>query len=160
MPRYHMHKAEREIIDEERMMDIIRKGRFTTISMCRGSEPYLVTLSYGLDEGDSVLYFHTAVKGLKLDFLEPNTRVCATVIEDLGYSHGNCSHKYRSVVIWGRMRKVNDPDEKVKGMRILLNHLEKDPETLESRFLSSMGDYDKIAVLALHIEEVTGKEST
>ncbi|GAH11801.1 unnamed protein product, partial [marine sediment metagenome] len=31
-------------------LEIMKNGKFSTISMCRNDEPYIVTLSYGFDE--------------------------------------------------------------------------------------------------------------
>jgi len=50
MPKYHVRKTEREITNQSELLDILKRGKYTTISMCRDNEPYLVTLSYGYKE--------------------------------------------------------------------------------------------------------------
>jgi uncharacterized protein len=91
--KYHMNKAEREITDHATMAGILRDGRYAIVALCRDNEPYIVTLSYGYDPERSALYFHSAAKGLKLDFLAANGAACATVIEDGGYVTDQCSHR-------------------------------------------------------------------
>jgi nitroimidazol reductase NimA-like FMN-containing flavoprotein (pyridoxamine 5'-phosphate oxidase superfamily) len=112
LPDYHMRKKEREIKKTGDLVDILRDGKYTTVAMCRNDEPYVVTLSYGFDEAENILYFHCAQKGLKLEFLNDNPEVCATVIQDKGYKKGKCAHAYRSVVFWGKMTVVDDLEEK------------------------------------------------
>ncbi len=152
-----MQKADREVTDTEWMADILKNGRFVTLSMCLDNEPYIVTLSYGYEDGR--LYIHSAKEGLKLDIIKGNPRVCGTVVEDLGYVHGECSHRYRSVVFWGSMEVIEDIKEKVHGLEVLLEHLEQDPAAIRNRFLGSKGSYDRINVLKLEIGTMKGKES-
>jgi len=158
MPKYHMHRKDREIVDPSKKRDLFIKGNFATIALCRGDEPYLVTLNYGYDGTAQCLYFHCARKGLKLDFLRQNPNVCATIIEDLGYVDGQCDHKYRSVVIWGAMSIVKDPEEKRRGMNVLLEHLERHPEEIREKSLSKQDVYQKMAILRLDIARICGKE--
>ena len=153
-----MQKKEREIKNRGPLMDILRHGKYTTISMCRNNEPYVVTLSYGFDEGKNVLYFHSAQKGLKMEFLSDNPEVCATVIQDKGYKKGKCAHSYRSVVFWGKMMVVDDLEEKKRGLDVLLNHLEEEPERLKKRFLKDDTSYAGLGVLKLEISRITGKK--
>lgn len=157
MAKYHMNKKEREIINANDLVEILKSGKYAVISMCRNNEPYIVSLSYGYDEANNTLYFHSAQKGLKIDFVKHNPSVCATVIEDKGYVQGQCSHRYSSVVIWGEMALIEDIEGKKHGMDIILNHLEENPEPIKERALKSDEVFDKIAILKLRISELTGK---
>ena len=49
MTRYHMRRKEKEITDNKEILDIIKKGKFTSISMCKENEPYIITLSYEIE---------------------------------------------------------------------------------------------------------------
>jgi nitroimidazol reductase NimA-like FMN-containing flavoprotein (pyridoxamine 5'-phosphate oxidase superfamily) len=158
MANYHMNKKEREITDRNVPRKILKQGKYVTISMCRDNEPYIVTLSYGYDQVKNALYFHCALKGLKLDFIKFNPNVCATVIEDKGYKMGKCSQAYRSVVFWGKMHLVKELKEKKYGMDVLLNHLEDTPEKLKKKNLKTEETYSKVAILRLDIEEMKGKQ--
>ena len=159
MEGYHMRKSEREITDPGEMKDIIRNGTYAILSMVKGSDPYVVTLSYGYDPERSALYFHTASDGLKLDIIGSNNKVCGTVIDDLGYVHGECSHRYRSVVLYGVIHEVVDLGEKKIGMMTMFRHLEKVPDEMKERFLSEDRSYSKFKVLRMDISRITGKKS-
>ncbi len=154
-----MQKKEREIIDKRIIMEILKNGKFSTISMCRNDEPYIVTLSYGFDETFNCLYFHSAQKGLKLEYLEENKKVCGTILEDLGYVKSTCSHKYRSIVFLGDMTIVEELDEKKHAFDIVLKHLEDNPSKLKKRFFKSDKSYNNTCLLKLEINSITGKAS-
>ena len=154
-----MQKKDREILDKRITSEIMKNGKFSTISMCRNDEPYIVTLSYGFDEIKNCLYFHSAQKGLKLEFLKENQKICATIIEDLGYVRGACSHKYRSIVFWGDLTIVENLDEKKHAFDTMLNHLEDNPSKLKKRFFKSEESYNNTCLLKLEISLITGKAS-
>lgn len=91
MKQYHLlNRPNRELTEKSDINRILNEGRFAVISMCRDNEPYVVSLSYGYDSANETLYFHCAKKGLKLDFLDSNKNVCATVINDKGYVINEC----------------------------------------------------------------------
>ena len=159
MQSYHMLKREREIKDKNKINDILKSGKYATISMCRENEPYIVTLSYGFDEEQFALYFHSANLGLKLDILKENSYVCGTVIEDLGYISGACSHKFRSIIFWGNMMIITDIEEKKHGFEVLLNHLEENPSKMKKRFFKTEKAYRDICIMKLAIKNIFGKAS-
>lgn len=158
MKQYHLqNRPNREITSDEEITGILRKGKYAVISMCRDNEPYIVTLSYGYDAESNSLYFHTAKSGLKLEFLNQNSLVCATVIEDGGYVMDVCEHVYKSVVFWGNMEVVTDMDEKRHGMNVLLNHLEEKESVIKGYMLKSEDRYSVMDVLRLKITQIHGK---
>jgi uncharacterized protein len=158
MAKYHMNKAEREITDREQMTTVLKGGRYAIIALCRDNEPYVVTLSYGYDQGRNALYYHSAIKGLKLDFIAANRRACATVIEDGGYVANQCAHKYRSVVLRGKMCIVDDPGERLHGLETIAGQLEADLAARKEK-ISRLSEekWRSMAILRLDIEEMTGK---
>jgi nitroimidazol reductase NimA-like FMN-containing flavoprotein (pyridoxamine 5'-phosphate oxidase superfamily) len=158
MQKYHLlNKPDREITNESGIKEILRNGKYVTIAMCHDNEPYIVSLSYGYDSVNNRLYFHCSQKGLKLDFINRNPKVCATIIQDEGYLINECGHKYKTVVFWGTLRVVTELDEKKHGMQILLNHLENNPDVIKEKLLKSDEYYSKMEVLELDIIQIHGK---
>lgn len=157
MAAYHMYKQECEITDHNSLLDILLQGKFTTLALCREHEPYLITLNYGYDRERHALYFHSALQGLKLDFLQGNPKVCGTIVEDRGYLLHQCAHAYRSLVFRGEMRVVEELDEKKHGMQILLAHLEEEPKPILQRNLNTDAAYQNVAILRVDIHDMTGK---
>ena len=159
MPRYHMKKEEREIKDKKVLIAVLKNGKYTTISLCRGNEPYLVTLSYGFDQEKNALYFHTANEGLKVEFIKENSQSCGTVIEDKGYKLNECSHAYRSVIFWGDITIIEKLEEKKHAFEVLLNHLEENPNEVKKRFLKNDDAYINPCMMRMDISDISGKES-
>jgi len=158
MQQYHIqNRPTRELKLDSEIKEILKNGKFTVISMCRDNEPYIVTLSYGFDAGHNSLYFHCATKGLKLDFIRSNPNVCATVIDDGGYVMGHCEHNYKTVVFWGQLKVVTEPEERIHGMNVLLNHLEQDSGVIASYVVKSNNQASKMEILRLDIIQIHGK---
>ncbi len=158
MPKYHMYKKEKEITDREKMIKVLRQGKFATLALSRADEPYIVTMNYGYDEAQNSLYFHCALKGLKLDFITSNPKVCATVIQDRGYKMHECSHAYRSVLFFGTIWVLTDLKEKKHGMEVLFSQLEENPDPIRARSFKTDRDYSKVNILRLDITEIMGKQ--
>jgi uncharacterized protein len=85
---------------------------------------------------------------------------CLTVIEDKGYQYGHCTHAYRSVVVRGKMLLVDDPMERVKAIRIMIDQLETDKE----KHLNMVDDPDSqwpgTQMFKIKIDAMTCKERT
>ncbi len=164
MKKFHMQNREKQITDRKEIEDIIKKGKYAVIAMCNNNQPYIVTLNYGYDESDNLLYFHADLKGLKMEYLKQNNNVCLTIIEDLGYMFGMCEHSFRSIVCWGNLILVEDLDEKKHGINIMIRHLESNYEQVEKSLsqnhnlhLKKDSTYKGVAVLKFHLKEITGK---
>ena len=48
--KYHIRRSEREIKDQQKLIKIIKEGKFAVLALCVKDEPYAVTMSYGFDE--------------------------------------------------------------------------------------------------------------
>jgi len=156
--RYHLRRREKEITDPEQMRAIVASGRFAAVALCMDGEPYVVTMNHGWDPEEEALYFHCALEGRKIDYIVAGGRACATVVEDHGYREGECDHAYRSVVMRGSIEVVRDLDEKKHGLQVLLDHQEKEPAPIRERTLPDDAAYEKVGVLRMRVEEMTGKE--
>jgi len=160
MAKYHMNKSEREIKDRAEISRLLKRGKYATIALCRDNEPYIVTLSCGYDEETESLYFHSALKGLKIDFLKSNPAACATIIEDRGYVKNDCRHEYSSLVIFGKMEIIEGLEDKKRALEILLKQLEDDPGAMKERFIKNEAQYGSFCMLKLKVEHLTGKSGS
>jgi hypothetical protein len=154
-----MRRTDRQILDPGRIRGILEQGRYVTIALCAGDEPYVVTLSYGYDAERARLYFHVAHEGEKLDIIAENGRACGTVIIEQGYTQGECEHPFESVVLRGALHVVVDPDEKRRAIEVLVNHLESDPAGYwASRRWKLEDRIEGFTALRFDIEEMTAKQ--
>jgi nitroimidazol reductase NimA-like FMN-containing flavoprotein (pyridoxamine 5'-phosphate oxidase superfamily) len=154
---YHMRRANNEIKDWATIEEIIHKGKFTTLSLCRNNEPYGVVLNYGYDKISRALYFHCALEGLKTEFVRENNSACATIFEEDSTIQGLCVYAYRSVVIRGKIEIVTGEKEMIHGLNVLLDHLEDDTK-IKKEMMPSGTDMKKVAIWKLTFDEFSGKE--
>jgi len=155
---YHLRRTDREITDAETIERILLDGRYTTIALAGADGPYALTLSYGYDAEARRLYFHAAHEGRKMAMIAADPRACATVISESGYTQGECEHPFESVVMFGRMRLVTDPAEKLRAIHSLVDHLESDAESYwTSRSWELADRIAGFSALVFEIVEVTAK---
>lgn len=156
--QYHPRRVRNEIVDANEIEQILTSSDHVTLALCNDGVPYVVTMSYGYDRGRKSLYFHCANKGDKLDFIEKNGNTCGTIIKDNGYLKTKCDHDYESLIIRGKIMKVEDLEEKKHGLQVLLSHLEDDPKPIFDRNIKDDGSYDKVTILRLDMTSVVGKK--
>ena len=158
MAKYHFRPTEKTTSDPQVLDNIITNGKYVVLALCRNDEPYIVTLSYGYDRDKQVLYCHCAKKGLKLDFIRSNKRVCGTVIMDGGYIQGECGQPFQSIVFRGTVDEIHDIVEKKHAMSVLLNHLEDNPNIVRERSLKNEKIYNAFGILRINLEETRAKK--
>ena len=71
-----MRRKDREITDFNEMLEIMKKCDVCMIALNDEEFPYIVPLNFGLDiqEDKVLLYFHSAMKGKKLDLITKDNR--------------------------------------------------------------------------------------
>lgn len=121
-----------------------------------GGWPYAVPLSYAY--AARKLYFHCARAGHKLDVVrsEPRASFCV-VAQDLVVPEKYTTH-YRSVIAFGRVRILEDGDEKRRGIELLAERFAPD-DSAEHRRRVVDSEWDNFCVLEFDIEHITGKEA-
>ena len=156
MVKYHLRRKEKEITDSGLVLDILKKGQFATLALCRNDEPYVVTMNYGFDSHKHALYFHCAREGKKLDVLKRNDRVCVEFDLDQKpvTSESPCewTMPYQSVIGFGRASLVDDPDSKQKALDAILKHY-----GATGPFSYHEKDLARALIIQVTIERMTGK---
>ena len=129
METYHgLRRKEQEIRDITELKAILAKTQYVTVAMCSDNEPYLVTLSHGYDEERNAIYFHCAFAGKKIEILKANDRVWGQALVDRGYVQGKCDHLFSTVQFSGRVRFVEDAEEKRHALAVMIRRLEQEPD--------------------------------
>lgn len=150
-----MRRKDKEIREQGELEEILRRGRVCVLGLVDGGMPYTVPVSYGYSGG--CLYIHSAREGRKLDMLRREGRVsfCVYIDEELvkGENACNWGMKYRSVAGTGRAELVENRDEKEEALAILMRHFGGPAGPYEA------GKLDKVLVIRVRIEEMTGKRS-
>jgi nitroimidazol reductase NimA-like FMN-containing flavoprotein (pyridoxamine 5'-phosphate oxidase superfamily) len=151
-----MRRKKCAIQDRAEIEAILKRAQIMHLAMSKDGQPYVVPLNFGFHDG--AIYFHTGLKGMKMDFLEANDQVCFEVDIDNALIPADepCkwSQHYLSVVGFGRAVVLEDPDEKVRGLKALMaqytgrEDFEFPPEKVAAT-----------AVVRIDIEQMTGRHS-
>jgi hypothetical protein len=150
-----MRRNEKLISELTEINGILAKGEVIRVAMVDKGEPYLVPMSYGVNDG--MIYLHCAKEGRKINVLRANPNVCFEVAVDksLFKNEQSCgwTYHFRSVIGKGKVVFVEDPAEKLVGLNAIMEQY----GSIENSFPDKA--VDKTLVLRIDIEEITGKQS-
>jgi nitroimidazol reductase NimA-like FMN-containing flavoprotein (pyridoxamine 5'-phosphate oxidase superfamily) len=155
-----IREAERGVYDREVAYRILDEGFLCHVGFVVDGQPFVIPTSYG--RKDEVLYIHGSAASRMLRQMKEGIPVCITVtLLDglvLARSVFNHSMNYRSVVILGKASLVDDPAEKLEGLRLLSEHI------LPGRWNDARQPNDRelkaTSVLRVPIEEFSAKVRT
>lgn len=118
--------------------------------------PYAVPISYVYD-GEK-LYFHCAQSGHKLDAIRRNEKASFCVIDQNQIVQEEYTTYFRSVIVFGRIRILEDDSEKRAAIEKLA--LKYTPDgTAEDREAAIQREWDPLCMLEMTVEHMTGKEA-
>jgi nitroimidazol reductase NimA-like FMN-containing flavoprotein (pyridoxamine 5'-phosphate oxidase superfamily) len=143
--------------DWETIHRILDAGFLAHVGFCVDSQPFVIPTLYGRD-GER-LYLHGSAASRMLRELETGILACVTVtlVDGLVLSRSAFDHSmnYRSVVAFGTAQKVLDPQQKIKSLRVISEHL------IAGRWAEVRGPSDKelkaTTVLEFSLEEASSK---
>ena len=136
---------------------ILDAGFLAHVGFCVDGQPFVIPTLYGRD-GEK-LYLHGSAASRMLRELETGIPACVTVtlVDGLVLARSAFDHSmnYRAVVAFGSARKVADPGQKVKSLRIISEHL------IAGRWADVRGPSEKelkaTTVLEFSIDEASSK---
>ncbi|MCU0860462.1 MAG: pyridoxamine 5'-phosphate oxidase family protein [Thermoplasmata archaeon] len=153
-----MRRREKEVTDRDEMVRVLRETRYVTVAMCGDDGPYLVTLSHCYDPDRNAIYFHCAHEGRKIDILRRDGRVWGQALIDLGYADGKCDHLYQTTQFRGKVKFVEEPEEKRYALGMMIRKNEKDPVLVESEQVTDES-VRNVNIGRIDIDLMTGKRS-
>ncbi|NTU59844.1 MAG: pyridoxamine 5'-phosphate oxidase family protein [Deltaproteobacteria bacterium] len=153
-----MRRGERAMTDPravEAFLEAAPVGRLATV----GEDGWPVIKPVNFVWADGAVYLHSAPAGEKMDHLRRDGRVCfeadlAIAYVKAGAAPCRATCLYRSVVVRGRARVVEDREEKRRALALLLAKHEGPGD-----YPMADGALDATAVVRIDVETVTGKES-
>ena len=116
--------------------------------------PYGIPMDHWYSETDHTLYFHCAKVGHKLDAIAACDKVSYCVMDEGYRKAGEWALNINSVVVFGRMRLVEDEDKKREICTNLVRKFTDDEAYLQQELASA---FPRVNCLALTIEHMTGK---
>ena len=144
-------------IGQEECLRILREQPRGVLSMLGDDDyPYGIPLDHWYCEDNGRIYFHCAKVGHKLDAVRKHDKVSYCVMDGGFRKDGDWALNIRSVVIFGRMRVVEDSEDHLKRkIATGLCHKFTDDEAFLQRELAH--SLPRAAFLELTPEHMTGK---
>ena len=146
--------------DRETVFKILDEGFVCHVGFVVDGQPYVIPTNYGRN-GDT-LYLHGSAASRMLRTLSEGIPVCVTVtlVDGLVLARSAFHHSvnYRSVVVFGKARLVDEPAEKMAALRLFTEHIMKG--RWDDIRQPSEQELKGTTVLALPLEEVSAKVRT
>lgn len=151
-----MRRRDKEVQERELIERIIAAAQVCRLGLSRDNLPYVVPVSFGYD--GAAIYFHTAMEGMKLDYLASNNRVCFELEHDVRVvpsADDACewSFSFYSVIGFGTVEEVVDPPRKAQALNLIVRHYSDREWGIGERSL------EKTRVWRISIDRMTGKRS-
>lgn len=140
-------------LELEESMKILAEAEYGIVAtISENGYPYGIPMSHIVLDGS--IYFHCGIVGHKLDNIINNDKVSFTVVGDTELLPEKLDTNYKSVIVYGRAKKV-EGEEKIAA---LIEILEKYAEGFMKEGKESIQDDKNITnVIKISIEHITGK---
>ena len=154
----HRMRRAKQALTREECEEVLARGTSGVLALAGldAEPPYAVPLSYAYRDG--VVTFHGAREGHKHDLIAADPRASFCVIDADDVVPEEYTTRFRSVICFGRIEVVDDPAEQMDDLMFMGDRFNvgkpDDCRKEIERFK------DSTRVLRLHVERMTGKEST
>ena len=152
-----MRRKDREITDINEILELVAKTDVLHLGLFDGDYPYIVPLHYGYEYADGTLtfYMHGAKEGHKLDLINANPNVCVELENDVELIPGDvaCAYgsSYYSIMGRGTASIVTDEEEKIKGLKLLMENQTGRAFDIDARMAAA------VAVIKVELDSFTAK---
>lgn len=149
-------RRNKQALSTEECIAVLNNGTSGVLAVAGDDDyPYAVPMSYVYH--DSKIYFHCAKTGHKLDGIMRNNKVSFCVIDKDQVVPEKYTSYFRSVITFGKARILEDLTEKRAALEILAERYS--PEQVEGRKKEINNSIDRVCMVELAIEHMTGKEA-
>ena len=156
MPDFRPMRRIRQLLPEGEAIDMLERGTSGVLALSGDDGyPYAVPLSYVYADGR--LLFHGARAGHKADAIRHCDKASFCVIDQDQVVPEEYTTYFRSVICFGRIRMLTDPDEMRRAADLLAARYR--PGFTEARAAAIDREFAALGVYELTIEHMTGKEA-
>ena len=142
-----------KVMQDGDTIGLLQRGEYGVLSTVDGNgQPYGVPLNYVLM--NNRIYFHCALEGHKLDYINANPKVSFCVVGRTNVLPAEFSTEFESVIVFGRASVV-DGEERYQALNGLIEKYSPD-------FISEGAAYihkhdSQTRVVRVEIDRMTGK---
>ena len=148
-------RRKKQQISEEECREVLRNEPRGVLSMLGDDGyPYGIPMSFWYDEESGSIFFHGAKTGHKIDSIRRCDKVSFCVYDNGYRRDGEWALNIKSVVVFGRIRTVDDHDRAMEVSRRLGYKFTSDSSYVEHEIISSG---PSVLCLELVPEHITGK---
>lgn len=150
-----MRRIRQQLSDEE-SVELLNKTTAGVLCLIGdGGYPYGVPISFVYRDGH--IYMHSALKGHKVDAICKNSKASFTVISTDEIHSKEFTTYFRSVICFGRIRIIDDVEEKKSATEWLGRRYDPNDEENLQKEIEKSGR--AMHMLDFTIEHMTGKEA-
>lgn len=150
-------RRKRQALSKEACAEILSRGTSGVLALAGDDGyPYAVPISYVYD-GEK-LYFHSAKAGHKLDAIQREPKSSFCVIDQDQIVPEEYTTYFRSVIAFGRIRILEDEEEKRAAIEKLALKYAPD-DSPENRRRAIDRDWKPLCMLEMNIDHLSGKEA-
>ena len=154
-PEFRTMRRFKQQISDGKCLKILKEEKRGVLSLIgENGYPYGIPMDHWYSEEDDKLYFHCAKTGHKLDAIAACDKVSYCVMDEGFQKEGEWALNINSVVIFGRMKVVEDEEKKREICINLCRKFTDDEDYLQKELASAL---PRVNCLELEIEHMTGK---
>jgi nitroimidazol reductase NimA-like FMN-containing flavoprotein (pyridoxamine 5'-phosphate oxidase superfamily) len=150
-------KKIRAVTDRSALYALLNEALICHLGVVRDGSPLVLPTGFGRD-GDT-LYLHGSTGASSLRLAGAGVEVCVTVtlLDGIVYARSinNHSMNYRSAVVLGKAKPVDEPEAKMHALRVITDHLA--PGSWEHARDVNAKEFAAVSVLALDLAEASLK---
>jgi uncharacterized protein len=150
-------KKIRAVTDRSALYALLNEALICHLGVVRDGSPLVLPTGFGRD-GDT-LYLHGSTGARSLRLAGAGVEVCVTVtlLDGIVYARSinNHSMNYRSAVVLGKAKPVDEPEAKMHALRVITDHLA--PGSWEHARDVNAKELAAVSVLALDLAEASLK---
>ena len=152
--------ADRAVYGRETIASILDEGTFCHVGVVVDGSPRVIPTIHAR-VGDT-LYIHGSNASRTLRALKDGSEACivVTLLDGLVLARSAFNHSmnYRSVLVYGAVREVTDPEEKWEAQRALVDHVV--PGRSADARMPNDKEMKQTTILAIPLDEASAKVRT
>lgn len=150
-----MRRIKQQLSNEENV-EILKMATSGVLAVAGDADyPYAVPISFVYNQGN--IYFHSATNGHKIDAIKRNSKASFCVIHQDDILPEKFTTCYKSVVVFGTTRVLTEDEEIMRAINLLCD---KYSPNIDARHRADEinSSYDRMSIIELQVEHMTGKE--
>ncbi|MBM3124281.1 MAG: pyridoxamine 5'-phosphate oxidase family protein [Chloroflexi bacterium] len=149
--------------EEPWIKEFLHRGEIARVATRWDEQPFITPTTYYFDEAGHRLIFHSNISGRIRSNIDRHPQVCVEVSELGKYLPSNIalefSLQYRSVIVFGKARLIEDPQEKRTVLHKLIEKYFKPMQINKDYRPATDKELRRTSVYEVGIESWSGKEN-